>query len=636
MGRTGRKREGHIVVLLTEGKEENSYKTSLTRKKNIYKIIQNGQKNFKFYQNNPLMIPKGTKPKCHKVFITIPEEKPPEEKKPKGKKEKEPKSTEDKAGKKKKTNAKDKKKLDKNSDVSDSELPDFDFDLKTYEPKTSMMDDKRIINETNLNLDASLKKDKAKKTSKVESTDKQTTSSSSSTTTQLKLLNNCNFLNLNKKPTSSVNIGSLMVPEPPNVKKLIKTLGKKNEDLAEINIKDCIRLWETDEDDFLTFGNTNKEDANSSDTISKNKNNLNESIVLKEKFSLFYSELLGNLTLNDASDDREMIVDDTISSNNNSKNSTSNVNTSNPKNSFSEKPPEPIQQKKEANFQVFDSNLNDLFSDDENDANKMNIEPEETNKVTKEPEFNNDFIVTETIEPGLNDNYNDCISYSPIVVQTQKASIINNFNQDQENLVKKTDLLDKFKEKNQYESPVVISKNSTSTPRSILKNKTNKMIEDNSISYSPLVVRSQAANKNINFNLETKMDETSPKYSAGTQIGISQALRILNTTTPTLATPKTRTNNQEICFDMKSNLIDLFGDENMTADIIELDDRSLPNYDYNNSVNLSGSRSRKLRFDDESIKEVYEVEPKKKAEKSVTFSDDPSVEDSFFIPKKVV
>jgi superfamily II DNA/RNA helicase len=72
MGRTGRKREGRIVVLLTEGKEVNSYESSLRSKKNIYKIVQNGAKNFQLYKNNPIMIPKEVKPSCHKIFINPP------------------------------------------------------------------------------------------------------------------------------------------------------------------------------------------------------------------------------------------------------------------------------------------------------------------------------------------------------------------------------------------------------------------------------------------------------------------------------------------------------------------------------------------------------------------------------------
>jgi Fanconi anemia group M protein len=52
MGRTGRKREGRIVVLVTEGAEERKYNTSLLSKKAINKVrnktgflihIQSGQ-----------------------------------------------------------------------------------------------------------------------------------------------------------------------------------------------------------------------------------------------------------------------------------------------------------------------------------------------------------------------------------------------------------------------------------------------------------------------------------------------------------------------------------------------------------------------------------------------------------------
>ena len=87
MGGTGRKREGRIIILLTQGKEENAYKSSLSQKKNIYKVITNGQKNFQFFRDNPLMIPKGLQPTCHKLFIQLPseEEKPKEEKKTKKK-----------------------------------------------------------------------------------------------------------------------------------------------------------------------------------------------------------------------------------------------------------------------------------------------------------------------------------------------------------------------------------------------------------------------------------------------------------------------------------------------------------------------------------------------------------------------
>lgn len=72
MGRTGRKRAGRIIILLTEGKEEMAYNASLKQKSNIYKIITNGSKNFRFYENNPLMIPIECKPKVHKIHISAP------------------------------------------------------------------------------------------------------------------------------------------------------------------------------------------------------------------------------------------------------------------------------------------------------------------------------------------------------------------------------------------------------------------------------------------------------------------------------------------------------------------------------------------------------------------------------------
>jgi ERCC4-related helicase len=44
MGRTGRKREGRIVVLVTEGAEERKYNTSLISKKTINKAILDKEK----------------------------------------------------------------------------------------------------------------------------------------------------------------------------------------------------------------------------------------------------------------------------------------------------------------------------------------------------------------------------------------------------------------------------------------------------------------------------------------------------------------------------------------------------------------------------------------------------------------
>ncbi|XP_078418451.1 Fanconi anemia group M protein isoform X2 [Cetorhinus maximus] len=71
MGRTGRKRQGRIVVLLAEGREERNYNQSQCSKRNIYKtILGNGNKSFHLYANNPRMIPNGLNPVAHMMHIT--------------------------------------------------------------------------------------------------------------------------------------------------------------------------------------------------------------------------------------------------------------------------------------------------------------------------------------------------------------------------------------------------------------------------------------------------------------------------------------------------------------------------------------------------------------------------------------
>ncbi|XP_072127055.1 Fanconi anemia group M protein isoform X2 [Mobula birostris] len=71
MGRTGRKREGRIVVLLAEGREERTYNQSQCSKRSIYKtIIGNGNKSFRLYANSPRMVPNGLNPAAYKMYIT--------------------------------------------------------------------------------------------------------------------------------------------------------------------------------------------------------------------------------------------------------------------------------------------------------------------------------------------------------------------------------------------------------------------------------------------------------------------------------------------------------------------------------------------------------------------------------------
>ncbi|NXF86369.1 FANCM protein, partial [Eubucco bourcierii] len=69
MGRTGRRRQGRIVVILAEGREERTYNQSQLNKRSIHKAIS-GNKMLHFYQHSPRMIPEGINPKLHKMFIT--------------------------------------------------------------------------------------------------------------------------------------------------------------------------------------------------------------------------------------------------------------------------------------------------------------------------------------------------------------------------------------------------------------------------------------------------------------------------------------------------------------------------------------------------------------------------------------
>ncbi|KFQ50027.1 Fanconi anemia group M protein, partial [Nestor notabilis] len=69
MGRTGRRRQGRIVVILAEGREERTYNQSQSNKRSIDKAIS-GNKMLHFYQHSPRMIPEGINPEMHKMFIT--------------------------------------------------------------------------------------------------------------------------------------------------------------------------------------------------------------------------------------------------------------------------------------------------------------------------------------------------------------------------------------------------------------------------------------------------------------------------------------------------------------------------------------------------------------------------------------
>jgi superfamily II DNA/RNA helicase len=72
MGRTGRKKEGRIVVLVTEGREQQTLKDCLVYKSNLGSFVTSTQQlDEGKYRDNPKMIPSYIQPKCQKMFITV-------------------------------------------------------------------------------------------------------------------------------------------------------------------------------------------------------------------------------------------------------------------------------------------------------------------------------------------------------------------------------------------------------------------------------------------------------------------------------------------------------------------------------------------------------------------------------------
>ncbi|XP_055017031.1 Fanconi anemia group M protein isoform X2 [Boleophthalmus pectinirostris] len=69
MGRTGRKRQGRIVVILAEGREEKTYNQSQSNKRSIYKSITSNHNGFSMYPHSPRMLPDGVNPILHKMHI---------------------------------------------------------------------------------------------------------------------------------------------------------------------------------------------------------------------------------------------------------------------------------------------------------------------------------------------------------------------------------------------------------------------------------------------------------------------------------------------------------------------------------------------------------------------------------------
>ncbi|GAB1600289.1 hypothetical protein Ahia01_000306600 [Argonauta hians] len=73
MGRTGRKREGRIIMLVTKGREEQMYKQAKYQWNSINRSLKEGCGKLAFNSHQPKMIPEGLQPRCLKVDIVVSE-----------------------------------------------------------------------------------------------------------------------------------------------------------------------------------------------------------------------------------------------------------------------------------------------------------------------------------------------------------------------------------------------------------------------------------------------------------------------------------------------------------------------------------------------------------------------------------
>ncbi|KAL1502251.1 hypothetical protein ABEB36_007419 [Hypothenemus hampei] len=72
MGRTGRKRAGNVLILVTEGKEQQTLKDCLIHKNNISThVLGSTRLKNDLYPFNPRLVPDDLEPKCEKLFITV-------------------------------------------------------------------------------------------------------------------------------------------------------------------------------------------------------------------------------------------------------------------------------------------------------------------------------------------------------------------------------------------------------------------------------------------------------------------------------------------------------------------------------------------------------------------------------------
>ncbi|KAG9268224.1 Fanconi anemia group M protein isoform X1 [Astyanax mexicanus] len=70
MGRTGRHRQGRIVIILAEGREERTYNQSQSNRRSVNKCIVGNKHSLHMFPHSPRMVPVGVTPTLHKMHIT--------------------------------------------------------------------------------------------------------------------------------------------------------------------------------------------------------------------------------------------------------------------------------------------------------------------------------------------------------------------------------------------------------------------------------------------------------------------------------------------------------------------------------------------------------------------------------------
>ncbi|CAH0552092.1 unnamed protein product [Brassicogethes aeneus] len=72
MGRTGRKQEGNIFFLVTEGKEQDTLKQCLIQKQNLQNyVLASKELSNSLKKDSPRLVPEGVVPRCEKMYITV-------------------------------------------------------------------------------------------------------------------------------------------------------------------------------------------------------------------------------------------------------------------------------------------------------------------------------------------------------------------------------------------------------------------------------------------------------------------------------------------------------------------------------------------------------------------------------------